>query len=252
MRPIRRSRRSLPARLGGVCLGLDGRQAPRRPPRRRRGPGAGRGRRPAAGRPGRRTRTGRESGRRGRVAARGVAPRPGERDPRPAPGGRRGAGRRPRRGPPEPPQIRDAGGRGRGRCGRGRPSRRRRRSRPGRSARPAAAGRSARRAGRGASGRRLGLVGVGACHGEPRQPPGPAGRPRSRAATTNGAVTTTSSDGFISPPSADQMSAMERSGPSGIATVTYDGSGCSARAPSMSAGASASWRISEPRQADSR
>jgi hypothetical protein len=67
--------------------------------------------------------------------------------------------------------------------------------------------------------------------------------------TTNGTVTTTSSDGFISPPIADQMSAIERSGPSGRATVTRAGIGCSERAPCMSAGARTSNRMSAPRQA---
>ena len=48
--------------------------------------------------------------------------------------------------------------------------------------------------------------------------PGPAARTTCDELTTIGAVTTTSSDGFISPPSADQMSARERSCVSGWPT----------------------------------
>ena len=69
---------------------------------------------------------------------------------------------------------------------------------------------------------------------------------------TIGAVTTTSSDGLSSPPSADQMSASDRSCVSGWPTSMYTGRSASSREPPRLPGLSIGLRRKQSRSDDRR
>ena len=243
-----------PGCLRRVGIRLDGRGAARWRSDPARRAGAAPSRPPASRPPGRPRCTGRETGRRdpGPLPAAGRPPRGS--GPRSARGAPRGGGRRRRR-------------RG-GEC--------HRRSGPRVAADPVRAAGLRRRATdhrlvlgdrgrrRAPAGRVLGPpspVAAGRSgsppspapgDGEARQLAAPGLRRRCARPTTNGALKTRSSDGLSSPPMADQTSAMDRSGPSGRATLIIAGSGCSASAPVISAGPSVSWRRNAPRQAERR